>query len=55
VSSQNSQTIAANIQVGGAIADLKLLDQSRPRLRGISRLIAVGDDTDAALGNEFST
>ena len=55
VVSQNPQMIPANIPVGDAIADIKLLDQLRPRLTRMSRLIERGNDTDAALGNDIMT
>ena len=55
VVSQNPQMIPANIPVGDAIADLKVLDQLRPRLTRMSRLIERGNDTDAALGNDIMT
>ena len=53
VISQNPQMIPANIPVGDAIADIKLLDQLRPRLTRMSRLIERGFDTDAALGADI--
>ena len=53
VVSQNPQMIPANIPVGDAIADIKLLDQLRPRLTRMSRLIERGNDTDTALGNDI--
>jgi hypothetical protein len=53
VVSQNPQMIPANILVADAIADIKLLDQLRPRLTRMSRLIERGNDTDAALGNDI--
>ena len=53
VVSQNPQMIPANIPVGDAIADIKLLDQLRPRLTRMSRLIERGNDTNAALGADI--
>lgn len=53
VVSQNPQMIPANIPVADAIADFKLLDQLRPLLTRMSRLIERGNDTDAALGHDI--
>ncbi|MCB1612903.1 MAG: hypothetical protein KDI60_14275 [Xanthomonadales bacterium] len=53
--SQNPQMIPANIPVGSALTDLKLLDQLRPILTRITRLCERGNDTDAALGNDIMT
>ena len=55
VVSQNPQMIPANIPVADAIADIRLMDQLRPRLTRMSRLIERGNDTDAALGNDIMT
>jgi hypothetical protein len=55
VVSQNPQMIPANIGVGDAIADLKLLDQLRPRMTRLARLYERANDTDAALGNDIMT
>ncbi len=38
-----------------AIADMKLLDQLRPRLSRLTRLCERASDTDAALGNDIMT
>ena len=48
-------TDEAFLPVADAIADIKLLDQLRPRLTRMSRLIERGNDTDAALGNDIMT
>lgn len=53
VVSQNPQMVPANIPVGEAIADIKLLDQLRPWLTRMTRLCERGNDTDAALGNDI--
>ena len=55
VVSQNPQMIPANIPVADAIADIRLMDQLRPRLTRMSRLIERGYDTEAALGNDIMT
>jgi hypothetical protein len=55
VVSQNPQMIPANIPVSDAIADFKLLDQLRPCLSRLTRLVARCNDTDAALGNDILT
>ena len=55
VVSQNPQMIPANIDVGDALADLRLLDQLRPRLSRLTRLVERANDTDAALGNDIMT
>lgn len=51
VISQNPQMIPANIPVASAVADLKLLDQLRPRIVRMTRLCQRANETDAALGN----
>lgn len=53
VVSQNPQMVPANIPVGDALADIKLLDQLRPWLTRLTRLCDRGNDTDAALGNDI--
>lgn len=55
VVAQNPQMIPANIPIVEAIADLRLLDQLRPRLARLGRLMERGNDTDAALGNDILT
>ena len=55
VISQNPQMIPANIPVSDAIADFKLLDQLRPCLSRLTRLVERCNDTDAALGNDILT
>ena len=42
VVSQNPQMIPANVPVADAIADIRLMDQLRPRLTRMSRLIERG-------------
>ena len=53
VISQNPALIPSKVGVDDAIADLKLLDQLRPRLTRLMRLCERGSDTDAALGNDI--
>jgi len=55
VVNQNPQMIPANIPVADAIADIQVMDQLRPRLTRMSRLIERGYDTEAALGNDIMT
>lgn len=55
VISQNPQMIPANIPVSDAIADFKVLDQLRPCLSRLTRLVERCNDTDAALGNDILT
>ena len=53
VISQNPALIPSKVGVDDAIADLKLLDQLRPRLTRLMRLCERGSDTHAALGNDI--
>lgn len=53
VVSQNPQMIPPNVPVMDGLADLRLLDQLRPRLIRLTRLCERGNDTDAALGNDI--
>ena len=55
VVSQNPTMIPANIPVADALADLRMLDQLRPRLSRLARLTDRANDTDAALGNDIMT
>ena len=48
----NPQMMPANIPVAEAAADLKALDQLRPRLMRLSRLTQRASDTDIALGSD---
>ena len=53
VISQSPALIPSKVGVDDAIADLKLLDQLRPRLTRLMRLCERGSDTDAALGHDI--
>ena len=53
--SQQPGMIPDTIDVPSAIADLRLLDQLRPRLYRLGSLYERGNDTDAALGNDIMT
>lgn len=55
VVSQNPQMIPPNIPVTDALADLKVLDQLRPRLGRLTRLCERGNHTDIALGHDILT
>jgi hypothetical protein len=48
----NPQMMPANIPVSEAVADLKALDQLRPRLMRLSRMTQRAVDTDIALGSD---
>ena len=50
---QNPQIVPPNVPVADAIADLKTLDQLRPRLVRLAQLVERASDTDAALGNDI--
>lgn len=55
VVAQNPQMIPPNIPVSEALADLKVLDQLRPRLGRLTRLCERGNHTDIALGHDILT
>src|SRR5262245_10283104 len=49
---QNPQIVPPTVSIASAVADLRTIDQLRPRLVRLLRLAERASDTDAALGND---
>ncbi len=50
---QNRQLVPSSVQLDAALADQVSLDQLRPRLQRLQRLVERGSDTESALGNDM--
>ena len=53
VAGQNPQLVPPNVPAAQAIANIKALDDLRPRLVRLTQLVQRISDTDAALGNDI--
>lgn len=50
---QNRQLVPSSVALDSALADQVSLDQLRPRLQRLQRLVERGSDTESALGNDM--